>query len=178
VLEHVYRLTGDKKYLEAAEKAVTYLKTLLVPQEKGHLLPVRIEHDGTYFKGNADVHSPLGDNDPDHGELPGDYTEPICYLGQCCGPFGTGRLYYSLAQDTGDDSYLDLIKDSIDGCESLGAPEHKSAGLWGVYYCCGHAKPTAVLHRPVRAIPRPRGASFESERETGSGASLEVSAKS
>lgn len=45
VLEHVYRLTGDKKYLEAAEKAVTYLKTLLVPQEKGHLLPVRIEHD-------------------------------------------------------------------------------------------------------------------------------------
>ena len=45
MLEHVYRLTGDKKYLEAAEKAVTYLKTLLVPQEKGHLLPVRIEHD-------------------------------------------------------------------------------------------------------------------------------------
>ena len=78
----------------------------------------------------------MGDNDPDHGELPGDYTEPICYLGQCCGPFGTGRLYYSLAQDTGDDSYLDLIKDSIDGYESLGAPEHKSAGLRGMPANC------------------------------------------
>ncbi len=28
---------------------------------------------------------------------------------------------------------------NIDGLESLDAPEKQSAGLWSLYYCCGHA---------------------------------------
>lgn len=106
---------------------------------RGFLIPVRIGPDGTPFKGNGDLLDDAGDDSPDHGELAGDYTEPIFYLGACHGPAGTGRLYYELERITGRAEYLERIERNIDGFEALGAPERTSAGLWSVYYCCGHA---------------------------------------
>ena len=138
-LTQLYRYTGDEDYLQAAQDAVRYLDEVSIPQQRGFLIPVRIGPDGTPFKGNGDLLADAGDDDPEKGELAGDYTEPIYYLGACHGPAGTGRLWYELYQLTGRQEYLDRIKGNIDGFESLGAPELQSAGLWSVYYCCGHA---------------------------------------
>ena len=139
ILVRLFRLTHDKTLLRAAEDAVRYLDEVSVPQDKGFLIPTRIEPDGTLFKGNADLLADDGDANPDHGELRGDYDKPIFYLGACHGPAGTDRLFYELARITGRQEYLDRIAANFDGLESLGAPERTSAGLWSVYYCCGHA---------------------------------------
>lgn len=164
-LIQLHRLTGEPAYLHAAEEAVRYLDTVSVAidadgkagrtgitvggpggpdasgsgADGGFLIPVRIGPDGTPFRGNGDLLADAGDDSPDHGELRGDYTEPIFYLGACHGPAGTGRLYYELARITGRDEYWARIGRNIDGFEALGAPERTSAGLWSVYYCCGHA---------------------------------------
>lgn len=174
-LIRLHRFTGDRAYLHAAEEAVRYLDTVSVQigadgkagatgiavgsaetgaeSADGFLIPVRIGPDGTPFKGNGDLLADAGDDDPDHGELAGDYTEPIFYLGACHGPAGTGRLYYELARITGRDEYLERLGRNIDGFEALGAPERTSAGLWSVYYCCGHASLLQFFIGLDRAYP-------------------------
>ena len=136
----LYQITGDRKYLEAAEGTTKYLASIAVPQAKGHLIPVRVNHDGTPFNGNADLNDPLGDAGAQHGDLPERYDRPLCYLGDCNGVAGTVRLYYNLWRITGDKAWLAPIDDLTDGLLSVGAPERQSAGLWNApYYCCGHA---------------------------------------
>ena len=95
------------------------LEEVRVPQEKGSAITYRIYDDGAI-------------------EKEGDRT--VFYLGLCHGPAGTGRFYYELAKNTGDDVYRKILVDLVDGLEALGAPERQSPGFWNtVNYCCGHA---------------------------------------
>lgn len=139
-LVKLYEFTHDDQYLASARSAVDYLRDIAVPQRKGYLIPLRIESDGTLFKGNSDSHDPKGDASDDHGTLPLTFTDPIFYLGACHGPAGTARLFYELDRATDGNDYADDIDQLVDGLESLGAPELQSAGLWNaVHFCCGHA---------------------------------------
>ncbi|MBW3080447.1 lanthionine synthetase LanC family protein [Bifidobacterium saguinibicoloris] len=102
---------GDERYLEAAKACERYLATQFVPQEKGALLP--------YLLGTR---------------------KPFYYLGHCHGPAGTSSFYYKLYEKTGEERYLKVIEDMVDGLESWGAPEHMSKGLWNTpNQCCGTA---------------------------------------
>lgn len=139
VLAEAYSHTADQRHLQGARDAATYLEEVSLPQGNGFLIPVRIEDDGTFFTGNGDLLADDGDRDPDRGELPGAYTEPIFYMGVCHGPAGTDRLYHVLGRITGEAQYTERIHRHIDGFEHLGAPERQSPGLWSTYYCCGHA---------------------------------------
>lgn len=137
-LSRLYQLTGDERYLKAAEGAARYIEKIAVPQDKGYLIPARIEGDGTVFRGNSDLSDPAGDGSTQHGDLPVTYTNPLFYLGDCNGVAGTSRLFYNLYAITGDRTWLDPVYALTDGLESIGAPEHQSAGLWnGSHYCDG-----------------------------------------
>lgn len=119
VLNRLYEFTGDARYLDAAKDVALRLEEVRVPQAKGSAITYRIYDDGSI-------------------EKEGDRT--VFYLGLCHGPAGTGRFYYELAKNTGDDSYRKTLVDLIDGLEALGAPERQSPGFWNtVNYCCGHA---------------------------------------
>lgn len=119
VLNKLYEFTGDGRYLDAAKAVALRLEEVRVPQSKGSAITYRIYDDGSIEK---------------EGE------QTVFYLGLCHGPAGTGRFYYELAKNAGDDSYKDVLIDLVDGLEALGAPERQSAGFWNtVNYCCGHA---------------------------------------
>lgn len=112
ILGRLYQVLGDEKYLEAAKKVDIYLDTIKVTQEKGFLLPYRV----------------------------GDPQETIFYLGNCHGAAGTAKFYFILYRITGEQKYLDEVHSLFDGFESLGAPNHMSAGLWNnISVCCGQS---------------------------------------
>ncbi|MBT1182031.1 hypothetical protein JS531_08760 [Bifidobacterium sp. CP2] len=112
LLTLLYDALGDERYLEAAKACERYLATQFIPQEKGALLPYLLNGDEPTFY----------------------------YLGHCHGPAGTSKFYYRLYEETGDERYLKVIEDMVDGLESWGAPEHMSKGLWNTpNQCCGVA---------------------------------------
>lgn len=139
-LAKAYESTHAARYLDAAKRAIQYLYEIRVPQRKGSLLPLRIEADGTLFKGNSDSNDPLGDNSTNNGDLETRYDEPLFYVACCHGPAGTSRALYELYTLTSDQFYLDFIRELSDGLISIGGLERQSAGLWNsVDYCCGEA---------------------------------------
>lgn len=137
-LSRLYQVTGDERYLDAAREAAVYLRSIAVPQTKGVLIPARVNNDGTLFRGNADLADDEADEASQKGDLAGDYTKPVYYLGDCNGVAGSSRLFYNLYKITSDRSYLDYIYSLEDGLESIGAPDFQSSGCWnGVHFCCG-----------------------------------------
>lgn len=122
MLARLYEFTGDRRFLETAEKCAAFLHQCRIPQAKGYLIPFRMEQT------------------PDSAEVICPEKEPLCYLGTCSGPAGTCRFFYLLYRLTGKAAYLKEIYDLVDGMEACGAPERQSAGLWNnVNFCCGHA---------------------------------------
>lgn len=112
LLSRLYEFTKERKYLESAERCAVFLHHCKIPQEKGSLIPFRLDQGSR---------SPF-------------------YLGTCSGPAGTCRFFYLLYCLTGNQSYLEEIYDLVEGMVSRGAPEHQSDGLWyNVNFCCGHA---------------------------------------
>lgn len=112
ILLSLYGLTGDVRYLKAAEDQAHYLRSVAVPQTKGVLIPRTL--------------------DP--------AEKDVFYLGHCHGIAGTGKFLYALYQQTSKKEYLDFIADLADGMEAIGAPEKQSKGLWNIEtLCCGHA---------------------------------------
>lgn len=112
VLCRLFEWTGEKKYLDMAERCARFLMNCQIPQEKGALIPFRWDM-------------------PDVS---------LNYLGTCSGPAGTCRFFYLLYKLSGDPAYWKEIETLVDGMEAAGAPEKQSAGLWNnVTMCCGHA---------------------------------------
>lgn len=123
VLSRLYEHNGNTVYLDTARKALVHAESVTLPVGDGKLIPFNILADGT----------PVRSDD----------GKPIFYLGWCNGFVGTSLAYYAVCHATQDAQYWHSIEQFADAAESLGAPDHESAGLWNsVCYCCGH---TSIL---------------------------------
>lgn len=113
LLAHLFRITGDARYLEVARRCADFLDAVAVPQKRGKLIPHK---------------------------LGGDDEFTVFYLGYCHGIAGTLRFPTLMGTLDNDIRWATMVNQLADGAEALGAPEHMSAGLWNtVCYCCGHA---------------------------------------
>jgi hypothetical protein len=66
--------------------------------------------------------------------------EDLFYLSWCHGPAGTARLFYQLAEVTGDTSWLSWLEKGARGIRYFGGPETRSPGYWNnISQCCGDA---------------------------------------
>jgi lantibiotic modifying enzyme len=64
----------------------------------------------------------------------------LYYLGWCHGPAGTARLFYQLAQSTGDQVWMSWVRKSANALLTSGIPERRTPGFWNnVSQCCGSA---------------------------------------
>ncbi len=67
-------------------------------------------------------------------------NKDLYYLGWCHGPVGTARLFYLLAQVSGDKTWLDWVRRSASGLLESGIPEREAPGFWNnAGICCGLA---------------------------------------
>ncbi len=107
----VYEISGDDRFLKAAKATTIYLKSIAVKQDKGYLIPYKLEKYNNLF-----------------------------YLGNCHGPVGTSKLFYELYKVTKEKDFLDDILQLHEGAKSLGAPFKQSEGFWNTTcLCCGPA---------------------------------------
>ncbi len=110
-LARASHVSGDAVPLAAAVQGARYLETAAVCDEGG----CRVFH-----------HEPEG--------------EDLFYLSWCHGPAGTARLFYQLAEATGDDEWLGWMGRGARGIRSFGVPETRSDGYWNnISQCCGDA---------------------------------------
>lgn len=110
-LTALHRETRRAEFLEAALAGAKYLLSV-ANTEGGSCL---IFHD-----------------EPDNKDL--------YYLGWCHGPVGTARLFFLLARETGDASWLDWVRRSANSLLQSGIPEHETPGFWNnAGICCGLA---------------------------------------
>jgi lantibiotic modifying enzyme len=66
--------------------------------------------------------------------------QDLFYLGWCHGPAGTSRLYYKMAQITGDPLWTRAMIKAAEGLLSSGIPDQLTPGFWNnVGICCGNA---------------------------------------
>ena len=113
ILAKAYEITKDKRFLERAQKAADYIKSIADITDDGEAALIRY-------------------NDP--------YWKDMHYLGLCQGPIGTSRLFYQLYKVTGASEELDWVKKLTNGVLRTGAPKIHSKGYWHTYnYCCGTA---------------------------------------
>ncbi len=106
----------DKKdwELEGAKEAAAFLESISKKYDEGRLIP--------YLWGD------------ETGE---DFKDKY-YIGFCHGPAGSSLLYRKLFEVTGDEHYLNIVKELAHGILEAGAPEFNSWGLWNSYCtCCG-----------------------------------------
>ena len=103
--------TGEQKYLNAAIRGAKHLLAI-ADREHGGLC---IFH-----------HAPGG--------------EDLFYLGWCHGPPGTARLFYALAQATGDDEWHTYVHSAAASIMQSGIPAESTPGFWNNHgSCCGTA---------------------------------------
>jgi len=71
---------------------------------------------------------------------PGPNEHPLYYLGWCHGPVGAARLFYRLAQISGDAGWMDHVRRCARAIVASGIPERQAPGLWNnAGQCCGLA---------------------------------------
>jgi lantibiotic modifying enzyme len=110
-LAALYRETRRPEFLEAALAGARYLVSVANTEGDRCL----VFHD-----------------EPDNREL--------YYLGWCHGPVGTARLFFLLAEVSGDGTWLDWVRKSANGLLASGIPEQETPGFWNnAGICCGLA---------------------------------------
>jgi len=111
VLSRLAEETGDERFLRAAKEGAHHVQAIATVRGDAALV-----HKG----------------EPSNMEL--------YYLGYCHGPVGTARLFYHLAQTTGNPEYAEWTERFARGITGSGVPERQTPGLWNVVcQCCGHA---------------------------------------
>jgi len=109
-LASVYEVSGEQEFLDAAIAGARYLQAVA-------------RRDGDSFS--------VFHNEPDGLDL--------YYLGWCHGPTGTARLFYRLANLTGDDDWMVWVHRAARAITQSGIPEQQTPGFWNnVSQCCGH----------------------------------------
>ena len=110
-LASLYKATREPRFLEGALAGARYLQA--IAKTEGDICLV--QH-----------------NQPDGLDL--------YYLGWCHGPAGTARLFYQLAQVTGDKTWMAWVQKSANALLTSGIPEQRTPGFWNnVSQCCGSA---------------------------------------
>ena len=110
-LATLYKATHEQRFLDGALAGAKYLQA--IAKTEGDICLV--QH-----------------NQPDGLDL--------YYLGWCHGPAGTARLFYQLAQVTGDKSWMAWVNKAANGILTSGIPEQRTPGFWNnVSQCCGSA---------------------------------------
>lgn len=110
-LARVYDETRTRKYLDASILGGRYLQAIARTVGDICLIP---------------------HNQPDGLDL--------YYLGWCHGPAGTARLWYQLAQSSGDRQWMRWVERSANALTRSGIPEQRTPGFWNnVSQCCGSA---------------------------------------
>ncbi len=110
-LATLYWETNERAFLDAALAGAAYLLSIA-------------KTDGGTFR--------VFHSEPDGKDL--------YYLSWCHGPVGTARLYYRLAQVTGDDEWMEWVHRAAQGILESGIPEQRTPEFWNnVSQCCGDA---------------------------------------
>ena len=110
-LATLYKATREPRFLDGALAGARYLQA--IAKTEGDICLV--QH-----------------NQPDGLDL--------YYLGWCHGPAGTARLFYQLAQVTGDKAWMSWVQKAANGVLTSGIPEKRTPGFWNnVSQCCGSA---------------------------------------
>lgn len=110
-LTTLHKATGGRRFLEGGLAGARYLQAIAKTEGNICLVP----------------HS-----QPDGLDL--------FYLGWCHGPAGTARLFYQLAQATGDKTWLSWVERSANALLASGIPKQPTPGFWNnVSQCCGSA---------------------------------------
>jgi lantibiotic modifying enzyme len=110
-LATLHRATREPRFLEGALAGARYLQA--IAKTEGNICLV--QH-----------------NQPDGLDL--------YYLSWCHGPAGTARLFYQLAQATGDKTWMTWVDRSANALLTSGIPEQRTPGFWNnVSQCCGSA---------------------------------------
>ncbi len=110
-LATLYQQTGEQAFLDAAVAGARYLH-LVGKSDNGGCL---VFH-----------HEPGG--------------EDLFYLGWCHGPVGTARLFYRLAEVTGNPEWMTWVRRCARSVMGSGIPRQRTPGYWNnVGQCCGAA---------------------------------------
>jgi lantibiotic modifying enzyme len=110
-LATLYRVTHERRFLDAAFAGARYLQSIAKTDGDICLVP----HD-----------------QPDGLDL--------YYLGWCHGPTGTARLFYQLYKVTDEPMWMSWVGRSANALLTSGIPEQRTPGFWNnVSQCCGSA---------------------------------------
>ena len=110
-LASLYKATKQQEFLTAALSGAKYLQA--IAKTEGDICLI--------------VH-----HEPDSGDLH--------YLSWCHGPAGTARLFYRLAEVTGDKAWMTWVDRSARAILTSGIPDRETPGFWNnVSACCGSA---------------------------------------
>ena len=114
LLTKYYEATGEKDYLNEAEKGFNFLEKIAVKDEDSAIVPY------IYILDEAKPYD-------------------VFYLGYCHGPAGDGIAANELYKVTGNEKYLDFFKKLSKALIKAGVPEKRSRGYWNDCLCCGSA---------------------------------------
>lgn len=131
-LASLYEATKQQAFLDAALSGAKYLQA--IAKTEGDICLI--------------VH-----HEPDSGDLH--------YLSWCHGPAGTARLFYRLAEVTGDKSWMNWVHASARAILQSGIPDRQTPGFWNnVSACCGSAGVAEFFYDAYKATGKPEYLAF------------------
>ncbi|MEV0381436.1 lanthionine synthetase LanC family protein [Nonomuraea sp. NPDC050643] len=111
LLARLYGLTGEHRFLEAADRGAGFVREVSIVTGRCAVVPHHVPHERS-----------------------------LHYLGFCSGSAGVARTFYELYRVTGDPGHLDWTRRLASGIVQSGAPERRTTGFWNVAcQCCGTA---------------------------------------
>ncbi|MET8986603.1 lanthionine synthetase LanC family protein [Nonomuraea wenchangensis] len=111
LLARLYGVTGETRFLEAANRGAGFVREVSVLSERCALVP---------------HHVPQG--------------RGLHYLGFCSGSAGVARMFQELHRVTGKPGHLEWVERLAGGIVRSGVPERRTPGFWNTAcQCCGSA---------------------------------------
>jgi lantibiotic modifying enzyme len=111
LLARLYGVTGERRFLQAADRGAGFVREVSVVTDRCAVVP---------------HHVPQG--------------RRLHYLGFCSGSAGVARMFYELYRVAGDRGHLEWVERLANGIVQSGVPTRRTAGFWNVAcQCCGTA---------------------------------------
>jgi lantibiotic modifying enzyme len=111
LLARLFGVTGERRFLEAADRGAGFVREVSTVTDRCALVPHHVPHE-----------------------------RRLHYLGFCSGSAGVARMFHELYRVTGDPGHLDWVERLANGILQSGAPRRRTPGFWNVAcQCCGTA---------------------------------------
>ncbi|SDK05368.1 lanthionine synthetase LanC family protein [Nonomuraea jiangxiensis] len=111
LLARLYGVTGERRFLAAADRGAGFVREVSTVTDRCAVVPHHVPQ-----------------------------ARRLHYLGFCSGSAGVARMFYELYRVTGDAGHLDWVERLANGILLSGAPRRRTPGLWNVAcQCCGIA---------------------------------------